>query len=241
MKRKYFDLVYEDDDLLVVDKAAGIYTINPRHDTNDFVLYETLKSKYPGLLLVHRLDRDTSGLIVFARNSKSQKNLTSQFENNSIQKNYYAFVDGRLDFDETYMIDVPILIVPGRYKVSIHEKGRPSQTKIRIVETYQDFTLLEAKLLTGRTHQIRVHLNYIGYPLLVDKLYGQRSEFYLSEIKKKYRVKKDEMERPLVSRQTLHAHKLELIHPTTNEALEFNSELPKDLQALQKQLRKHNR
>ena len=240
MRKNFFKIVYEDDDVLVVDKSAGVYTINPRHNTNDFVLYEFLKTKFSGLLIVHRLDRDTSGLLVFAKNPESQKNLTVQFTNNLILKNYYAFIDGKLEFDDTYLIDVPIMVVPGRYKVLIHEKGRPSQTKIRVVENYRDFTLIEAKLLTGRTHQIRIHLNYIGYPLVVDKLYGHRSNFYLSEIKKKYRVKKEHKEKPLVSRQTLHSHQLEFIHPITNSKMVFYSELPKDLKALKNQLQKHN-
>ena len=99
--------------------------------------------------------------------------------------------------------------------------------------------MLEAKLLTGRTHQIRIHLNYIGFPLMIDRLYGHRTEFYLSEIKKKYHLKKDQEELPLIKRQTLHAHQLELEHPETGVKMIFNSELPKDLRALRKQLSKN--
>ncbi len=236
---RVFNAIHEDNDIVVVDKPAGIYTIQPRHSTGDPVLFDILRQKYDELFLVHRLDRDTSGLIVFARNTKSQTILSEQFHENKINKSYYAFVDGNLDFEDTYLIDVPIMIIPGKYKVSIHEKGKPSQTKIRVVEHYKNFTMLEAKLLTGRTHQIRIHLNYIGYPLMIDRLYGHRTEFYLSEIKKKYHLKKDQKELPLVKRQTLHAHQLELEHPETGEKMIFNSELPKDLRALRKQLAKN--
>jgi len=234
-----FEIVYEDNDIVVVDKSAGINTIKPRHSTNNLILFDFLYEKYGELFLVHRLDRDTSGLIIFAKNQESQSNLSGQFIDHRINKTYYAFVDGRLEFENTYLIDVPIMIVPGKYKVSIHEKGKPSQTKIRVVENYKNFTMLEAKLLTGRTHQIRIHLNYIGYPLIIDRLYGHRTEFYLSEIKKKYHLKKDMEELPLVKRQTLHAHSMELEHPATGEKMTFNSELPKDLRALRKQLMKH--
>ncbi len=236
---KAFATIFEDDDLIVIDKAAGVYSIHPRHSTNDAVLFEMLEKKYGQLYLIHRLDRDTSGVIVFARNKESQKRLANQFLNNTISKSYYAFVDGNLDIEDTYLIDVPIMIVPGKYKVFIHEKGKPSQTKIRVVEKYRYFTMIEAKLITGRTHQIRIHLNYIGYPLIIDKLYGHRTEFYLSEIKKKYHLKQGQTELPLISRQTLHAHRLELIHPVNDEKMVFQSQLPKDLRALRNQLRKN--
>ncbi len=234
-----FKIIYEDNDMVVVDKSAGIYTIRPRHSTDDLVLFDILYKKYGELFLIHRLDRDTSGLIVFAKNSQSQNIISAQFQSGKINKSYYAFVDGNLEFEDTYLIDVPIMIVPGKYKGSINEKGKPSQTKIRVVENYRNFTMIEAKLLTGRTHQIRIHLNYIGYPLIIDKLYGHRKEFYLSEIKKKYKLKKNMEELPLVKRQTLHAHKLELEHPSADKKMSFNSELPKDLRALRKQLIKN--
>lgn len=240
MKIKSYKIVYEDDYIIVVNKAAGVYTISPRHATMDDVLSDLLEKRYKEIFIVHRLDKDTSGLVVFAKNSEIHKNLSIQFEENKIDKVYFAFVEGKLEFVGTYLIDVPILVDPGRQKVQIHDKGKPSQTKIRIVEQFSNHTLIEAKLITGRTHQIRVHMEYLGYPLMIDKLYGTKKEFYLSEIKRKYHRKEDRTERPLITRQTLHAHSMSLTHPVTGSKMNFEAELPKDLRALRYQLRKNS-
>ena len=239
MKKKYFDVIYEDKDILVVNKEAGVYTIPPRYSANAIVLKDLLEKKYGKIYTLHRLDKDTSGLVMFARNEKSHKNLSSQFQDNKIEKTYFAFVDGVLDIDDVYLIDVPIMIIPGYHKVRIHDKGKPSKTKIRVVEKFKNHSLVEAKLITGRTHQVRVHMQYIGYPLMVDKYYGQRDEFFLSEIKSGYRISDDDIERPLVSRQTLHAHSLAFEHPSTGEKMFFTAKLPKDLKALRYQLNKN--
>ena len=239
--KKYYELIYKDDDVIVVSKYAGVYSIAPRHEQRAIVLHDLLKNEYGDVFVLHRLDRDTSGLMVFAGNEKSHKELSRQFQNNEVEKTYYVFVDGVLDMeaDDSYLIDVPIMIVPGIHKVRIHDKGKASQTKIRVVELYKNHSLIEAKLLTGRTHQVRVHMQYLGYPLIVDKYYGRRDEFFLSEIKKKYKINDDEIERPLVKRQTLHAYSLSFNHPVSGERLHFVSELPKDLKALRYQLKKN--
>jgi len=237
-KNKFFDIVYEDDDFLVINKQAGVYSIDPRHSTPDPVLPELLSRICKEIYIVHRLDRETSGLIIYAKNAESHKILSQQFLDNKIEKIYLAFVDGQMDFDGTHLIDVPIFIEPGKAKVRIDPKGKDSKTKIRIVERYSNYTLLEAKLITGRTHQIRIHLQYIGHPLIVDKLYGKREEFFLSEIKHKYRTGKYSEELPLITRQTLHSHRIKLLKPSDGKAIEFEAPLPKDLNALRNQLQK---
>lgn len=240
MKRKIFDIIFEDEDIIVVSKYSGVYTIEPRHKTKDPVLFTELSKTRPDLLILHRLDKDTSGLVIFAKNETAHKKLSQDFENNRIEKVYFAFVEGVLDFEDVYLIDVPILITPGKYQVQINDKGKPSQTKIRIVETYKNHSLIEAKLVTGRTHQIRVHLQYLGYPLIVDKLYGNTTEFYLSQIKRKYKHNRSTPERPLIKRQTLHSRFMSFNHPTSGEKLSFEAKLPKDLNALRNQLRKNS-
>ncbi len=240
MRRNSYDKIFEDDELIVVSKASGVYSIEPRHKTDDPILYEELKKITPELFTVHRLDKDTSGLIIYAKTAESHKNLSEQFHENKIEKTYYAFVDGNLDLEGgVYLIDIPILVTPGRYQVQISDRGKPSQTKIRIVESYKNYTLIEAKLITGRTHQIRAHMQYLGYPLIVDKLYGHKKELYLSEIKRKYRHKGDSPERPLIKRQTLHSRTLTFYHPVTNKKISLEAPLPKDLKALRNQLRKN--
>lgn len=238
IKNKYYETIYEDDYLLVINKSAGVYSIDPRHNTPDPVLTDLLRKKYSEIFIVHRLDRETSGLILFAKNQESHKILSQQFAENKIEKSYYAFVDGYMNFEGVFLIDVPIFIDPGKSKVRIDPKGRPSRTKIRIVENYTNYTMLEAKLITGRTHQIRIHLQYLGHPLIVDKLYGNREEFFLSEIKHKYRSSKNSFEQPLISRQTLHSHQIRFLKPFSDEELIFNAPLPKDLKALRNQLSK---
>ena len=241
MKKKSYEILFEDDEIIVVNKAPGIYTIEPRHKTDDTVLYDEIKKSLDELFIVHRLDKDTSGIIIFAKTAKSHKILSEQFQDNKIEKTYYAFVDGNLDLDDdVYLIDIPILVTPGRYKVQISDRGKPSQTKIRVVESYRNYTLIEAKLITGRTHQIRAHMQYLGYPLIVDKLYGHKKELYLSEIKRKYKHKSETPERPLIKRQTLHSRTLAFYHPATNEKMHFEAPLPKDLKALRNQLRKNS-
>lgn len=241
MKNRFFNIVFEDDHIVVADKPAGVYSIDPRHSTKDPILSEILQKQYGNIFILHRLDRETSGLIMFAKSEESHRKFSELFNENKIDKFYLAFVDGKMDFDGAYLIDVPIFIDPGKAKVRIDEKGKPSQTKIRIIENYNNFTLLEAKLITGRTHQIRIHLQYIGHPLMVDKLYGRREEFYLSEVKNKYHQSKYEEELPLITRQTLHCHQLHFIHPFTGAELNFELELPKDLRALKNQLTKVNK
>jgi RluA family pseudouridine synthase len=241
MKNRFFNVVFEDDHIVVVDKAAGVYSIDPRHSTKDPILSEILQNHYGNIFILHRLDRETSGLIMFAKSGESHKKFSELINENRIDKYYMAFVDGKMDFDGAYLIDVPIFIDPGKSKVRIDEKGKPSQTKIRILENYYNFSLIEAKLITGRTHQIRIHLQYIGHPLIVDKLYGKRDALYLSEIKIKYHHSKLNDELPLVTRQTLHCHQLNFVHPFSEIEQTLNSDLPKDLKALKNQLSKINK
>jgi RluA family pseudouridine synthase len=235
---RYFEIIFEDDEMLVINKASGVYSINPRHHTRLPVLADILQKKYGEIFIVHRIDRDTSGLIIFAKNENSHRMLSEQFTEGSIQKSYFVFVDGHMDFEGAYMIDAPVFVDPGKFRVRIDPAGKIAQTKIRIVQSYPNFTMLEAKLITGRTHQIRVHMQYIGNPLIVDKLYGARQEFFLSEIKHKYKIGTFEEERPLIARQTLHSHEVSLWHKPSSQQLVFNAPLPKDLRALKSQLDK---
>jgi 23S rRNA pseudouridine955/2504/2580 synthase/23S rRNA pseudouridine1911/1915/1917 synthase len=235
----HLDILHEDDDLLVVIKPAGLLTIPDRAGNKDSLL-GALQHKYGTVFTVHRLDRETSGVLCFARNEAAHRNLSLQFEHHTTDKFYYALVDGVLHHEEGE-IDKPIgehPAIPGKMIVSA--QGKPSLTFYRVLERFKRFTLAEALIKTGRTHQIRVHFQSIGYPLAVDALYGRRSGFRLSEIKgKTYRTGKfSEEERPLMERTSLHAARLRLDHPVSGERLEFKAELPKDFNAVLAQLRK---
>ncbi|MFN0216968.1 MAG: RluA family pseudouridine synthase [Saprospiraceae bacterium] len=234
-----YELIYEDDQIVVVTKPAGLLTI-PDRAGNPNSLLAALQSKFGKIFIVHRLDRETSGVLCFARNEAAHRHLSMQMEHHTADKFYLALLDGILHHEEG-KIDKPIgehYHIPG--KMAVTNSGKPSLTFYRVLEHFQRFTLVEAQIKTGRTHQIRVHFQSIGYPLAVDALYGRRESFLLSEIKgKKYKSGKfTELERPLMERTSLHAARLRLQHPSTEEVMEFRSELPKDFEAVLSQLRK---
>lgn len=234
-----YELHYQDDLLLVVSKPAGLLTIPDRFGNKDS-LQSALERDFGKVFVVHRLDRETSGVLCFARTEAAHRHLSMQFEHHMVDKYYLVLVDGNVHQEEGE-INKPIGQHPTiAGKMMITNRGKPSLTFYRVLERFKHFTLLEALLKTGRTHQVRVHFQSIGYPLAVDAVYGRRPAFFLSEIKgKAYRSGKfSDEERPLMERTSLHAYRLRLDHPGTGERLEFKAELPKDFSAMLKQLRK---
>ena len=235
----HYELLHEDEHLLVVVKLAGLLSIPDRFGNKDSLL-GLLERDFGKVFIVHRLDRETSGILCFARSEAAHRHLSMQFEHHTADKYYFALLDGVLHHDEGE-IDKPIGEHPGTPgKMTVTNSGKPSLTFYRVAERFKRFTLAEALIKTGRTHQIRVHFQSIGYPLAIDALYGRRAAFLLSEIKgKTYKSGKfSEEERPLMSRTSLHAARLRIDHPVSNERLEFKSELPKDFAAVLNQLRK---
>lgn len=238
-----FKILYDDPYFLVVDKAAGIPVIAERAKNPVPGLFDRLVLEYgKNLRLVHRIDKQTSGIVIIAKSPEMQQGFSELFVNRQIDKYYLAVVEGHLDFNEWQEIDAPIFIRPNAMTASIHKKGRKAVTLYKTVETFGLASLIELRLITGRTHQIRLHMQYIGHPLLVDHLYGRREALFLSEIKKrKYKLKEDELEQPLISRHTLHASAVKFNNPATGQLIELEAPLPKDLGALLHQLRKLNR
>lgn len=239
MKLK-IEIVYEDDSLLIVNKPAEVLTIPDRFDTTKPNVIGLLSEHYADKIwVVHRLDRETSGIICFAKTEEAHKNLSQQFFNRTVDKIYLALVDGKPNPDAN-TIDAPIgphPTLPG--KMTVIRTGKSSVTDYKVTEVFKAFSLVEANIRTGRTHQVRVHFKHIGHPLAVDPLYGKREAFFLSEVKyRKYQLGKDQEERPLMSRTTLHAYQLSLAHPVTGERMTFTNPLPKDFQAVLNQLRK---
>ncbi len=212
-------IVYEDADLMVIDKPAGL-TVHPAPGHPTHTLVNAILSHLPTLPdtgdhlrpgIVHRLDKDTSGLMIVAKNSTAHLNLAAQFKSRSIAKAYLALVKGHLT-PEDGVIEAAI----GRDRnhrermaIVAEGRGRPARTQYHVVRYIDNYTLLEVKPETGRTHQIRVHLAAIGYPVVGDKVYGVKS--------------------PHLSRQFLHASRLGFHLPSTGEYVEFQSELPPDL------------
>lgn len=233
------DIIFEDNEIIVVNKPADLLTIPDRHDNTKPSIYGELNKLYGKVFIVHRLDRETSGILVFAKNEVAHRHLSIQFENHETSKIYTALLDGVTHNDEGEINKplAPHSSVAG--KMVVANRGKDSLTFYRVIERFKYFTLVEADIKTGRMHQIRVHFQSIGYPLAVDSLYGRRSELKLSEIKSnRFKIGKFEEERPIMSRTTLHASKLMFKHPTTLEMLTFTAELPKDFRALVSQLGK---
>ena len=242
MRKQKIEILYEDEALLVVYKPADLLSIPDRFQPEKFNLLHFLRDKYESVFVVHRLDRETSGVMCFARNEDAHKALSRQFEERTVKKLYLAVVEGQFA-EGSGLINHPIGPHPSQSgKMIITTNGKASQTAYDVKETFRHFSLVEANILTGRTHQIRVHFAHIGHPLAVDPLYGRRKAFFLSEIKtRRYRLGKDQEERPLIDRTSLHALKLGLSHPLTEKQMNFEAPIPKDMKALIHQLRKIDR
>lgn len=237
MKSKY-ELLHEDADIIVVNKTSGVLSIPDRFDTNRPNLQTLLGEVYGDIFTVHRLDKETSGVICFARNEEAHRHLSMQFEQREVEKIYYALVEGRLANEGK--IDAPIAYHPYiKGKMVTNKRGKPSLTLYKALERFKNYTLAEANIKTGRMHQIRVHFASINHPLAIDSMYGRKGEFRLSEIKRKrYNIGRDQEERPLMSRTTLHAHRLRITQPSSGKVLYFEADLHKDFNAVLKQLRK---
>ena len=238
MKQAY-DIIFEDEDLVVVNKSPLILTIPDRFAPEKPNLYHLLGERYEKIFTVHRLDKETSGILVFAKTEEAHKHLSEQFSGRTVEKIYYALVEGHLHQEEG-VIDKFIAPHPQHPdKMVIATRGKRSVTHFKVVEYFKNYTLVEANIKTGRTHQIRVHFQAIGYPLAVDAMYGRKDVFLLSQVKmSKYRLGKNEEERPLMARSSLHAWQLTFEHPRTGEPMVFEAPLPKDFAAVLQQLRK---
>jgi len=241
MKKPKIEIIYEDEAIVYVSKPSRFLSIPDRYAPNIPNLFHHLEKKYGKIFVVHRLDKETSGGLVFAKTEEAHKHLNLQFEKRTVQKVYTAIVDGHLHESEG-SINKGIAPSPSQQKrMIISRKGKASLTHYKVVEQFKHFAQLAVEIKTGRTHQIRVHMESIGYPLMVDGIYGKRNEFFLSEIKhRKYRIGKDQEERPLLSRTALHASSLAFDHPISQERLQLECALPKDLSAVIKQLQKWN-
>ncbi len=208
------EILYQDDYIAVVNKPAGLIT-HPVYNEDDSLVHrlkfhiDKLSSGYDPLRpgIVHRLDRETSGLLLIAKDDNVQNILKEEFKNKTIFRSYIALVHGRLKNSITIenLIDRDR---KNRKKFSVSDQGRYSKTQVSVLELYKYYTLVNCKLYTGRTHQIRVHLSHINHPVVFDDLYG---------------FKKNKSN---VDYQLLHAYDLKFIHPITKKAMEFNSPLP---------------
>lgn len=233
-------IIKETPDFVLVNKPAGMLTIPDRHDNQLQSLQGQLKKHYGEIFTVHRLDKETSGLILFAKNEIAHKYYSQLFESRNVKKFYMGLVNGQLT-PATGSVDEPIMEHPvQKGKMVTNKKGKASLTDYEVLESFGLYSLVKLQIHTGRTHQIRVHMKHLGHPIAVDELYGTESPVFLSAIKKNYKLGKNtEEERPLLSRLALHAWQL---HFTDQQgtAHVIEAPLPKDIQAVVTQLRKNS-
>lgn len=221
------DIIYEDEDVIVVNKSQGM-VVHPAPGNYNGTLVNALLyhckdlSSINGVVrpgIVHRIDKDTSGVLVIAKNDEAHKKLSEQLKDHSMKREYFALIEGRLKNDSG-TIDKPLgRCKKDRLKIGIVEDGKRAVTHYEVLERYNGYTLIKCVLETGRTHQIRVHMASIGFPLVGDPLYGfKRQKFKLEG-------------------QVLHAKTLGFIHPRSGEYMEFTSELPQYFSQLINKLR----
>jgi 23S rRNA pseudouridine1911/1915/1917 synthase len=231
------DIIFENDSFLAVNKAAGLLTV-PDRMQSETSLKDILAAKYGSIFTVHRLDRETSGIILFAKNDTAHKYFSTLFESRAVEKFYTALVHGT-PTKPTGLIDAPIAEHPiHKGQMIVTRKGKASTTGYEVLETLGRYSLVKFLLHTGRTHQVRVHAKHIGHPIACDPLYGDGQPILLSSIKKKYKLSKaEEAEKPILSRVALHAHQL-IFKDAEGHHFNLNAEFPKDLRALLQQLQK---
>ncbi|AME09745.1 MULTISPECIES: RluA family pseudouridine synthase [Gemella] len=211
------DIVYEDNDLIIVNKAKGMVVHpSPGHKDGTLVnalLFHSKLSSINGTVrpgIVHRIDKDTSGLLVVAKNDKAHVKLSEMIANKEVKRKYYALVHGSIKHDYG-TIDAPIARNPkDRKEMAVIDEGKPSITHFKVIDRFENYTLVECELETGRTHQIRVHMKYINHPLVGDLVYGPRKTLNTNG-------------------QALHSKSIEFNHPITDENLHFETEIPKYL------------
>jgi len=232
------DLIFEDDDLLVINKPAGL-TVHPGNGTENDTLVNGLlfytnslalkgKSNRPGI--VHRLDKNTSGLLVVAKNDKTHAGLRRQFDTKTIKRTYWSLVWGTTK-ENSGIIHTHIdrsKKVPT--KMAVTKTGREAITHWKVLRDYKYFTLMQLNLETGRTHQIRLHMNWLGNPVVGDKDYNGRNS-QLARLTPNLK-KRGQHLLQLVENQFLHAKELSFIHPTTGKVVTFNSDLPPKLKSV---------
>jgi len=238
MKKK-IEVIYEDDYIIAVNKPAGLLTIPDRfrHDMPN--LFSILANTRDELYTVHRLDKNTSGGLLFAKTKETHRLISQQFMDREPEKYYVAIVDGTFREKSGEITASLSESTTTRGKMLVHPRGKVSKSSYEVLEDFKNFSYVRIRIYTGRLHQIRVHMSHIGHPLMVDHLYGKRDEFFLSEIKrKKFNLKKGEEERPLLTRQPLHSHRLKFDHPHTGDAMDLEFPIPKDINAVIKQFRK---
>lgn len=238
-KNNDYSVIYSDDDFIVLNKRSGILIAADRYNPDAPRLDLMAEKEFGKLYAVHRIDKDTSGLIIYAKNLEAQKAISMQFEQRKVQKTYHALVYGHPLWEDLH---VDLALEPdgdARHRTVVNKKfGKPSVTDFHLIGVCGPYSWIEAKPKTGRTHQIRVHLAANNLSIVCDPLYsGNQKPVRLSEVKRKWNGDEDS-ERPLLSRLALHAYKIQFEHPATHEQVTFTAPYARDMEAVRKQFAK---
>ncbi|MFN8290417.1 MAG: RluA family pseudouridine synthase [Chitinophagaceae bacterium] len=233
-------IIQETNNWVAVNKPSGLLSI-PDREGKEISLKRLLKEKYGDIFTVHRLDKDTSGLIIFAKNETAHKHLSLQFEARQTRKIYQGLVMGSLP-DTSGSINAPISEHPAQNGTMIvHRKGKESLTDYEVLSDFGIYSLVQFRIHTGRTHQIRVHMKDIGHPIVCDSLYGDGKPVLVSSLKNKFKLSKnEEEERPILSRLALHSSLLSF-EDVSGENVVLEAPLPKDMRATLQQLEKRKK
>lgn len=228
-------VIHQDDDIIALNKPSGLLSLHDRNQ-RDRSLIDLLRKFDPNATLCHRLDRETSGVIIAARSPEVYREVAMQFEKRKVEKTYFAVVQGSHQFAD-HVIDLPLSITSrGKAKVD-HRRGRPSKTSVKSNEIFKNFTAVECQPESGRLHQIRIHLASVNAPLAGDETYGGKYP-YMSDIVYKYKKGRDKEERPMIHRVALHAYRIKFT--LNGKAYDIAAPLSDDIEILLKLLRKND-
>lgn len=232
----HLDIIFENEQFIAINKPSGLLSI-PDRLGQEISVKDLLKQKLGSIYTVHRLDRDTSGVIVFAKTEEAHKELSQLFEGREMEKYYVGLVYGQM-MNSSGSIDAPIMEHPGKTtKMMTHAKGKLSLTDYEVLESFRLYSWVQFRIHTGRTHQIRVHMQHIGHSIVCDEIYGDAKPVLLSSLKKNFKLAKiAEEEKPILARLALHSSRLQFT--LGGETFELEAPLPKDLRAVLQQLRK---
>lgn len=233
-------IIFENDDLIVLNKPSGLLSI-PDRQGKEISLKKILQERPGEIFTIHRLDKGTSGVIMFAKNEATHKSLSQQFQNRQTEKIYLGLVIGS-PLNKKGTIDSPIMEHPVKKGLMvINRKGKESLTDYEVLEDLGPYSWVQFQIYTGRTHQIRIHMKDIGHPIVCDEVYGDGKPVLLSSIKHNFKLSRNqEEERPILNRLALHSFQLKFAG-ADNKQYEFEAPVPKDLKATLQQLSKRKK
>src|ERR1700712_1291728 len=230
------EIIFENDEFIALNKPAGLLSVPDRMQSTPS-LKDLLIGRFGNIFTVHRLDRETSGVIVFAKTAETHQYLSVIFQDRQVEKVYFGIVWGSPS-SLSGIIELPMLEHPGKNgTMVVNRKGKPASTGYEVIENFGKYSLIKFNLFTGRTHQIRVHMKETGHPILCDPLYGEGKPFLVSSLKKNYKHSDLEEEKPILNRLALHAASISF-NDQHGKHFTLKADMPKDLRALVNQMTK---